>query len=218
MPGVLRLLNFPDVTGSSEVHLLDLACGQGIAARYLPQHVHYTGVDAAPSLIKEARKQASHPHHQFKVCDVTGKIALPPHHFTHGLILLALQNIAAPEKVLSNAASLLQKGSPLIIVLNHPCFRIPRQSSWAIDSGKQLQYRRIDRYLSAMEIPIQAHPGQGKASSTTMTFHHPLSDYIRWLVNAGFVVDALEEWSSRSEEHTSELQSQPLVSRMPSSA
>lgn len=47
-----------------------------------------------------------------------------------------------------------------------------------------------------MKIPIQMSPGKGKASSTTWSFHHPLTDLIAWMVQAGFTIDALEEWTS----------------------
>jgi ubiquinone/menaquinone biosynthesis C-methylase UbiE len=194
MPGILRLLNLGAYKDTP--HILDLACGQGIAARHLPPSAHYTGVDASASLVKHAREQATQAHHQFVVADVTGKLPLPARQFSHALIVLALQNIAAPEKALRNAASKLQQNGHLILVLNHPCFRIPRQSAWGVDADRQLQYRRVDRYMSPLEIPIQAHPSQGKASVTTWSFHHSLSDYIKWLTEAGFVVDALEEWVS----------------------
>src|SRR5262249_49920639 len=81
-------------------------------------------------------------------------------------------------------------------VLNHPCFRIPRQSSWQVDSEKKIQYRRLDRYLSPMQIPINAHPSKGERSATTLSFHHPLSAYSQWLRDAGFVISCMEEWCS----------------------
>ena len=95
-----------------------------------------------------------------------------------------------------NASQYLQPGAPFIIVLNHPYFRIPRQSSWKVDEDNKIQYRRIDRYMSAMKIPIQAHPSKGQHSAQTFSFHYPLSDYSRWLKEAGFTIDLIEEWCS----------------------
>ncbi len=116
--------------------------------------------------------------------------------FTHATIILALQNVAHPEAVLQNAARHLQPGGTLVIVLNHPCFRIPRQTHWGIDAPKKLQYRRIDRYLSPLKIPIQAHPSQKERSATTWSFHRPLSAYSRFLTDAGFSIIQIEEWIS----------------------
>jgi len=193
IPKTLKLLNFPKDQPSS---LLDLACGQGVLSRHLPPQVSYTGVDAAAPLIKEAKKYPHPPSHRFILADVTQKLPLDNKSFSHGAIILALQNIADPLAVFKNAFQFLQTGSPLVIVLNHPCYRIPRQSSWKVDEENKMQYRRIDRYMSPMQIPIQTHPGKGKLSSQTTSFHHPLSDYSRWLNEAGFVIDLIEEWCS----------------------
>jgi hypothetical protein len=80
--------------------------------------------------------------------------------------------------------------------MNHPCFRVPRQSSWGVDEQKKLQYRRIDRYMEPLKIPIQTHPGQGDKSPQTWSFHHPLSTYVEGLSKSGFVIEKIEEWLS----------------------
>jgi ubiquinone/menaquinone biosynthesis C-methylase UbiE len=147
-------------------------------------------VDAAPSLIREAQGKSKHA---FRVGDVT--LPLNAGTFTHATIILALQNIAEPLAVFKNAAAHLETGGQLVIVLNHPCFRIPRQSSWGVDEPKKLQYRRVDRYLSPLKIPIQTHPGK-QASVETVSFHYPLSAYVQWLFEAGFTTELIEEWIS----------------------
>jgi hypothetical protein len=94
------------------------------------------------------------------------------------------------------AGGRLKRGGRLLIVLNHPCFRIPRQSGWGIDEESDLQYRRIQRYMTPLEIPIQMHPGKGERSETTLSFHRPLSVYSSWLWQAGFLIEKIEEWCS----------------------
>lgn len=192
LPGLMRILNLKPSNASS---ILDLACGQGILGRQVPETMKYTGVDISSSLVKDARKQDGSSHHTYLVADITKPLSLNQK-FSHGTIILALQNIEHPLLALKNAGNHIEKGGKLIIVLNHPCFRIPRQSSWQIDEGKKLQYRRIDRYFSPMEIPIQAHPSKGEQSSSTLTFHHPISAYSKWLKEAGFFIEEIEEWCS----------------------
>lgn len=187
IPNLLELL---DLTANAQ--LLDLACGQGVLASHIPQGVGYTGVDLSSSLIQQAKRQRKG---HFIVGDITQSLDLRQT-FTHVTIVLALQNLEHPEKALSQAARHLKKGGILVLVLNHPCFRIPRQSHWGIDSSKQIQYRRIDRYLSPLEIPIQTHPAKGAKSELTLSFHYPLSKISHFLENTGFSISKLEEWTS----------------------
>lgn len=192
LPGILRLFKFSDENSA----LLDLACGQGILAKHLPEKVHYFGIDISPSLIKEAKKSDANPLHQYAVADVTKALPIKNATFSHAAIVLALQNIEHPSQVFANARKYLRPDGKLLIVLNHPCFRIPRQSSWQIDENKKIQYRRLDRYFSSMNIPIQAHPSKGEKSPETISFHHPLSTYSSWLKDNGFVIELIEEWCS----------------------
>lgn len=195
IPGVLKLLDF----ASSPIlppSLLDLACGNGVLSHQLPANCEYEGFDLSPSLIKAAKKENKIPHHHFTVCDVTKALPLEKKQFSHTTIILALQNIKMPSLAIQNASKHLMKGGKLVMVLNHPCFRIPRQSSWQIDEQQKLQYRRIDKYASPMEIPIHAEPSKGTQSATTWSFHHPLQSYSQWLFEAGFTIELIEEWHS----------------------
>ncbi len=193
IPGILKLLSSEKNT---HPHLLDLACGQGILARHLPKGMKYLGVDGSTSLIQLAKKYDSNLLHQFIVHDLCQPLSLPQKEFSCATCILALQNIANPASVFKTASTHLKENSLFIIVLNHPCFRIPRQSSWGIDEQKKLQYRRIERYMSELKIPIQTQPGKQEASSQTWSFHHPLSYFSAQLKQAGFVIDQLEEWCS----------------------
>ncbi len=191
IPNALRLLGL--TPGSS---LLDLACGQGILERSIFSELEYTGLDLSKDLIKEAERQKKSPKHHFKTVDVTRELPLVKDNFTHACIILALQNIEEPAEVIRQAAKHLILGGKLLVVLNHPCFRIPRQSSWEIDPKNKLEYRRINRYLSPLKVPIQASPSRSRRSPITWSFHHSLSDYSQMLQEAGFCIVKLEEWVS----------------------
>lgn len=194
-PALLRLLNFSQNSKSS---LLDLACGQGVLARHLPSTVSYLGIDGSPSLIRSAQMREKGENRNFITADLSQPLLLKNRSFTHAVILLALQNIAQPQVVLQSAAHHLQKGGTLLLVLNHPCFRIPRQSSWIYDEGKKMECRKIDRYMTPLSIPIQTRPGASPAEAV-VSFHYPLSSLFQWLHEAGFSVTGLEEWCSDKE-------------------
>ncbi len=189
LPNLLEILN---LKGGDR--LLDLACGQGILERNIPQDTTYLGVDLSPSLISSAKSRCKNNSHRFLCADVTKPLTIEKD-FSHASIVLALQNIEDPSAVIKNASLHLRQNGLLCIVINHPCFRIPRLSHWGIDEGKQLQYRRLDSYLSSQKIPIQTHPGRGKGEQT-WTFHHPLSSFTKWLNQAGFAIMGVEEWVS----------------------
>lgn len=190
LPKTLELLA---LNKANSLSLLDLGCGQGILARHLPKKVEYVGVDNSPALLRAARKYSKH---SFILGDLTQPLSLEKKDFSHAVILLALQNIEDPFSVLSNAAAHLRSGGKLLIVLNHPCFRIPRQSSWGTDAQKKIQYRRIDRYFSPLQIPIQMRPSQKELSEETWSYHYPLAAYSGWIKKAGFLIEQLDEWCS----------------------
>ncbi len=175
--------------------LLDLACGQGVLARQIPKETLYQGVDISDSLLKQAEKGKLSTQ-TFTTADICKPLPIKEKDFTHATIILALQNVEGPEHALKNAAKHLGPSGKLVIVLNHPCFRIPRQSHWGVDETKKLQYRRIDRYLTPLKIPIQAHPSQKQASAKTWSFHRPLSEYSTLLATAGFAILQIKEWVS----------------------
>ncbi len=191
LPNALRLLGI----GKPPLSVLDLGCGQGVFARALPPATDYCGIDASPSLIKEAKKQMRHPSFRFFAADATEALPIDKKNFDCALFLLSLQNMERQDKAIANARAHLRKGGHLLLVLNHPCFRIPRQSSWGIDEKSKIQYRKVQRYMSPMKIPIQMNPGKTD-SAQTFSFHHSLADTISFLTKANFSVTALEEWCS----------------------
>lgn len=193
LPNVIRLAAF-DPKGNYS--LLDLACGQGILARHIPKDVAYVGIDASRSLIASAKKETCRSNCQFHLGDLSNPLKLKPASFTHAVCLLAAQNIENLPQLFLNASQHLQNGGKFICVINHPCFRIPRQSHWEVDHNKKSQYRRIDLYMSSLKIPVQTHPSQQADSPWTWSFHRPLSLYSSALKQAGLLIDQIEEWRS----------------------
>lgn len=189
IPGAKKLLSLPKTA-----KVLDLGCGTGILGRSIPKDISYLGIDVAPSLIEQATREDGSARHTYMVADVTRPLAIDTD-FTHAALVLSLQNMKDPFSVFQNAAAHLIPNGILVIVLNHPAFRIPRQSSWGVDEVNKLQYRKVNRYLSPLEIPITMHPGK-QNSTVTWSYHHPLGDYTAMLKTNGFVIDTLEEWAS----------------------
>lgn len=190
-PGAMHLL-----APKKDGHYLDLACGQGTFTKMLAQKVSKVdGLDASPSLIDQAKKIAP-KNVRFTVDDATNfSHRFQPNSLDGIVCNLAIQNIDPLALIFSEAARALKPGGVIVITMNHPAFRQPRQSGWGWDEERKLQYRRVDKYMSDYEMPIIAHPGSAP-DEKTYSYHRPLSMYVTELAKHGFVIEALEEWVS----------------------
>ena len=190
-PQLLKILDL-----KKEGALLDLGCGQGVLARQLPDKITYWGVDNSKQLIEEAKKTTQRKLTQFVVSDASGEIPVEKKDFDWVCFILSLQNMERPDKAIATASKHLKPNGHLLIVLNHPCFRIPRQSNWGIDANAKLQYRRLNCYMTPQKIPIQTNPGKKGESSETYSYHYPISSYASWFKQNGLSIVTIEEWCS----------------------
>lgn len=193
VPGALRLLALQ--TGETAI---DVACGQGVLCRAIhAKGVQVTGVDAAMELIDSARKRSGDAI-RYLVGDARDLVTLPDARFAAAACVLAIQNINPIAPVFVGVSRLLADYGRFVLVMMHPAFRGPKETSWGWDEPNKVQYRRVDRYLIPRKSPIVTHPGSDP-HHYTWTFHRPLGDYVKALRNAGLLVDAIEEWPSHKE-------------------
>lgn len=177
--------------------ILDVCCGQGVLGRSLAEAgMEVVGVDASPSLIEAARTRAGH-RERYVVGDArTLDAVLPGQRFDHAAVVLALQDLDPIEPVFAGLRALVKPGGRIVMVMTHPCFRIPKRTSWGFDEEVGVQYRRLEAYMSPMALPIRTHPGQVNDSSSTTSFHRPLHHYLTALGTAGLAVVGCEELCS----------------------
>lgn len=173
--------------------ILDLGCGNGVLLEILPENFEYLGLDVSKSLIKDA--QNKYPKKRFKQQDLSEDCHLKESNFSHAIFLLSFQNLEKPSLALKNAKNHLRQGGTLILLINHPCFRIPRQSDWGFDEKQNSRYRKIYRYQTQLEIPIKSHPSR-QDSEVTFTYHHSLQEISKMLFENGFVIASIKELSS----------------------
>ena len=208
LPNVLRLM-----APKRGDRVLDLACGQGFCSHTLAaEGAHVTGVDIAPELIEIARTHAINDQ-EFIVSSADDLHEFKAGAFDSALCVLAVQNIEKMSAAFKEVARTLKSGGKFVIVLNHPAFRVPGQSSWGMDEkgavSAGIRYRRVDEYLSESRATIDMHPGQVAAvaagvarpvsRAVTYSFHRPLQVYSKTLANAGFAISRIEEWTSHKE-------------------
>ncbi|MEK7552065.1 MAG: class I SAM-dependent methyltransferase [Patescibacteria group bacterium] len=195
LPNLLRIL--PATPGKK---MIDIACGQGFFSKvYAAGGATVLGIDLSRELIKKA-KLVSGENLKFEVANAN-KIPADKESFDGAFIVLALQNIKEMSAVIKEACRVLVRGGKLVIVLNHPAFRILKASSWQYDEEKEIQYRRIDKYGIPFEVEVDMTPGAKSEEEKvhTVSFHRPIQDYFKAIVNAGFCVTGLEEWISHKQ-------------------
>ncbi|MDD5099051.1 MAG: class I SAM-dependent methyltransferase [Candidatus Colwellbacteria bacterium] len=189
LPNALRMIG----AKKGEI-ILDLACGEGFISRRLSDlGADVYGVDISPELIAMARKRA--PKAKFSVSPAEDMNYFENGFFDKAIMALAAQNIDDFPAAMKECSRVMRKGGRLILILNHPCFRIPKNSSWGFDDQSGIQYRRIDRYLSETREEIDMYPGSDK-KEVTFSFHRPLQYYLKIFSKSGFCVSRLEEWNS----------------------
>ncbi len=190
LPNVLRLLNLKK--GEA---VLDLGCGQGFFTReFFKAGARVVGVDCAPEMIELAR-QNSPKAIAYHIASGDDMPFLRPGSLDAVVIISVLQNIEHARETLKECGRVLRPYGQLLIVLNHPAFRVPKASEWGHDEARHIQYRRVDQYLSESKVKIQTHPGD-RPNEHTLSFHRPLQYYVKALRNSRFVLTGLEEWNS----------------------
>lgn len=188
IPALLDLLD-----PRPDEHILDIGCGPGALAPAISEAgARYTGVDASERLLQFARE-----HHggrgRFLLGDARNLAALRELRaggFDAATFLLSIQDMDPLREVLDSAAWAVRPGGHVAILMTHPCFRVPRQSGWGWDEGRKLRYRRVDRYLTELPVPMKPYPGQ---TGVTRSFHRPLHEYVNGLAACGLLLDRMLE-------------------------
>lgn len=194
-PKLIPLLNL-----DSNSLIIDLGCGEGVLGRKISEEVDYIGYDLSSSLIRKAKEKDKSKNHKYSVADITKPIKCNQK-ATDVTFILSLQNLCNPQKAFINAKELIKNDGSIWIVINHPCFRIPKESSWQYDQRKRVQSRVIDRYLSPYKSQIQAHPSQGDKSPSTVSFHFSLTDLSKFFKAAGLAIHQVVELCSHKKSY-----------------
>lgn len=190
LPNLLRLLSLK----KSDV-ILDIACGQGFFSRAFSKFgAKVIGVDISKELISIAEKQSASSI-TYYVSSADNMAILENSTIDKITIILSFQNMENINGVFKECSRVLNSKGKMYIVLNHPAFRIPKETFWGWDEDKKIQYRRIDSYLSESRAKIQMHPGS-IPNEFSWSFHRPLQFYSKTLSKNNFCISRIEEWNS----------------------
>jgi SAM-dependent methyltransferase len=188
IPALLDLL-----APTRDEQILDIGAGPGVLAPAIAEAgASYLGVDSSPRLLSYARRTHG-AHGRFLLGDAARLDQLSElrgSSFDGAVFLLSVQDMDPLDAVLASAAWALRSGGRLVILMTHPCFRVPRQSGWGWDEGRKLRFRRVDRYLTPLAVPLKPYAG---GRGATRSYHRPLEAYVSGLANCGLLIDRLLE-------------------------
>ncbi|MBK5215577.1 MAG: class I SAM-dependent methyltransferase [Candidatus Pacebacteria bacterium] len=204
-----NLLRFLDLKKGEQV--FDLACGQGYFANiFAHAGANVIASDISKKLIETAKKD-SKPARNASHSDAGGGKVLfyiSPAHRAQFLkdnsintvvVVLAIQNIENVGDVFAECKRVLKNNGRMVLVLNHPAFRVPQGSDWYFEEG--IQSRIVHKYLSESKLSIDMTPGEKdkRKKISTISFHRSLQYYMKLLSKNGFAITRLEEWISHKQ-------------------
>jgi len=207
LPNLLRLLNIKET--DTKLNILDLGCGQGFfMEKILAQHsnVSFFGIDLGERLLKIAEQTFSNNKNvSLKHTDAANLSHIKDKSIDKVYSVLALQNMNDVDAVMKEIGRVLSLKGRCLFVINHPSFRIPKESDWKYDNTAHKQGRIVFNYMSDKKYIIDMNPGRkamGEKTEETISFHHPLQYFSKIFDKHGFAISRIEEWIShkKSEE------------------
>jgi 2-polyprenyl-3-methyl-5-hydroxy-6-metoxy-1,4-benzoquinol methylase len=179
--------------------LLDVACGNGVTSRRLASaKASVTAFDFSEAMINLARKRAGQSNIDYRIIDATQREALlelGPASFDGALCNMALMDMSDINPLMNALAALLRPNGRFVFSVMHPCFNNPA----TVQMG-ELEDRagtivttysvKISRYLTPYTQAGLAMQGQPVPH---LYFHRPLSALLAPALEAGLVLDAMEE-------------------------
>lgn len=197
LPNLLRVL---DLKKGEQVY--DLACGQGYFSNVFARvGANVIASDLSKKLIEKAKMDAKEKI-TFYITPAHRAQFLKDNSIDTVVIVLAIQNIENVNDVLVECKRILKKEGRIVIVLNHPAFRVPQSSDWIFQDG--VQSRIISKYLSESKLSIDMTPGEknSKKKISTISFHRSLQYYVKLFSKNGLAITRLEEWISHKQSGT----------------
>ena len=196
-PAFLAML--PDVTGRSG---LDIGCGEGHNTRLLAQRgARMTAIDIADTFIRYARDEEVRTSLGIDY-QVASAVALPfgDASFDFAVAIMSLMDIPEIERVLSEAHRVLRPGGFLQFSIEHPCFATPHRRNLRDAAGKSYAVE-VGDYFQRLHGKVEewtfgaapASVRQGLPPFRVPRFTRPIGEWLNLLVEAGFVIERVEE-------------------------
>jgi SAM-dependent methyltransferase len=188
-PALRALL--PDLDGK---RLLDLGCGFGWVARWAMSQgaVSVLGVDLSENMLARARAETTDPRVQYLRADLEN-LELPQESFEVAYSSLALHYVEDLGRLVGSVFRSLVAAGHFVFSIEHPIYMASMKPGWmATDDGGRTW--PIDHYaIEGARVTDWLAKGVRKQ-------HRKLGTTLNTLIDAGFSIRRVEEWSPTPEQ------------------
>ena len=176
---------FPPLEGKS---VLDLGCGYGWHSKYAEEQgaASVLGLDLSGRMIAEAQKRNPGAKIIYRVCGVE-EYEYPENTYDLVISNLVLHYVADLDPVFEKVYRTLKTGGRFLFNIEHPVFTAGVHEDWLYDEAGTPAAWPVDNYF---------YPGERQTvflGRQVTKQHHTLTQILMGAVNAGFVLEHIEE-------------------------
>lgn len=193
-PAIRALL--PDLAGRQVV---DLGCGFGWFARWARAQgaASVLGIDLSENMLARARAETADPAIRYQRADLE-TLDLPPKAFDLAYSSLAFHYVKDFGRLAGTIFRSLRPGSALVFTIEHPIYMASTRPGW------------LDRDDGGRVWPVDHYAVEGERrtdwfAKDVLKYYRRLATTVNALIDAGFTIRRLVEWSPTPEE----LENQP---------
>jgi len=190
-PGLMKVIG--KVSGRD---ILDVGCGNGSLARILARMGNRViGVDGSAGIIEHAKaREAANPiGATYYAMDAANLPMFEANSFDLVTTCMALMDLPDAAGAIKEMGRVVKRSGRCVMLFSHPCFDIPRASSWLNEWGfghKPTLSLRLERYR---EVFSEWLSWSKYVDYEMLAYHRPLSWYFRAIRDAGMAVTMLDE-------------------------
>jgi SAM-dependent methyltransferase len=192
-PAVRALL--PDLHGQ---RIVDLGCGFGWFARFAAEEgsASILALDLSEKMLARARAENGHPVIDYRRADLDA-LDLPPAAFDLAYSALAFHYVADFARLASVIHHALAPGGALVFTIEHPIYMASRFPGWLTraDGGRAWP---VDHYA------VEGERRTDWFAKGVLKYHRKLATILNVLIEAGFAIRHLDEWSPTTEQLAAE--------------
>jgi SAM-dependent methyltransferase len=188
-PALRALL--PDPRG---LRIADLGCGFGWFCRWAAEHgaAQVLGLDVSRNMLTRAAAANSGRTITYAQADLE-RLSLPEASFDLVYSSLALHYVEDLTRLLRTVHQAMTEGARLVFSIEHPIYMAPMQPRWLVAPDGSRSWP-VDHYL------VEGSRTTDWLAPGVIKQHRTIGTTLNRLINAGFTIRHVEEWSPTDEQ------------------